>query len=168
LNDLFGTSHRFLGRAYTFQNQHQQAIIEYQSALKILTAQNDPRALEVSGFICEAFIRTGNFEMGLNQAYQVYDSYDANPLALALKKVDEYKFNVWRTGIFPRLVFALEELKVDYDKAKVKSYLEKSQKILTDQNKYAYRISEIKKIIRHCACPPLEGGTVTKVTKQSQ
>ncbi|MBP9818053.1 hypothetical protein KBC75_04915 [Candidatus Shapirobacteria bacterium] len=146
--NLSGASHRFLGRAYTFQNDHTHAKAEYEVAFEHLKHDNDPRYLEVTGFLCESLIRLDQVNEGLILAYQTFDSYDTDPQAITLKQVDEYKYNVWRTGIFPRLVFALNELKLDYDKAKVKQYLEKSEKLLTDQAKYAYRIDEIKKVIQ--------------------
>lgn len=140
---LEGTAYRFLGRAHSYQNDHPQAQKDYQVAYDILKQANDPRYLEVAGFLAETLIRTGQTEAGLSLAFNTFDAYDDAPAA-TLKKVDYYKWAVWRSGIFPRLVTALDELKIDYDHAKIRSYVEKSKTLLDDPVKYAYRIAEIE------------------------
>lgn len=144
LNELLGSSHRFLGRANTYNNQHEEAKTQYESSIDCLKKTNDIRYLEVTGFYCESLLRSGQVEAGLNQAYQLFDSYDTNPDATTLKHTDEYTWTVWRTGIFPRLVTTLDELSLDYDKTKMKAYLEKSQALLANQPKFNYRVNEIK------------------------
>ncbi|MBI2465460.1 hypothetical protein HYV64_04945 [Candidatus Shapirobacteria bacterium] len=145
LSELLGNSHRFLGRAYTYNGRHEEAKTEYQTAIDLLQKVQDPRYLEVSGFLAESLIRTGEVEKGLALAYEIFDKYDTDPLALTLQKADNYVYLVWRTGIFPRLQIALDDVQAVYDKAKLKSYLEKSQALLTDTDKFAYRLTEISK-----------------------
>lgn len=145
LDGLFGSSHRFLGRAYTYNEQHEDAKTSYQTALTLLQKDRDPRYLEVSGFLAESLVRTGNVEAGLSLAYEIFDKYDTDPLALTLQKTENYVYLVWRTGVFPRLQKALDESEAEYDKAKLKSYLGKSRSLLTDTDKFAYRIAEITK-----------------------
>ncbi|MFA5894510.1 MAG: hypothetical protein WC851_01925 [Candidatus Shapirobacteria bacterium] len=145
LTNLLGSSYRFLGRAYTYNDQHDAAKTEYQTAFDLLQTSQDPRYLEVSGFLAESLVRTGKVEAGLNLAYEIFDKYDTDPLALTLQKADNYVYLVWRTGVFPRLQKALDESDAEYDKEKLKSYLEKSRALLTDTDKFAYRITEITK-----------------------
>lgn len=149
LTDLFGSSHRFLGRAYTYNGQHDKAKTEYQTAIEILKTTEDSRFLEVSGFLAESLVRTSEVEKGLALAYEIFDKYDTDPLALKLQTDDNYAFLVWRTGVFPRLQKALDEVGAPYDKPKLKSYLEKSLAMLTDTEKFAYRITEIKDSLTH-------------------
>ncbi|MFZ2152969.1 MAG: hypothetical protein WAV41_02825 [Microgenomates group bacterium] len=147
LDQLLGASHRFLGRAYTYQNQHDQAKVEYETAIELLRKASDIRYLEVTGFLCESLIRSNQINEGLVLAYSTFDAYDTDPLAQTLQKVDPHTFIVWRSGIFPRLITTLEELKLDYDKVKVKKYLQKSQVILNNNPQYNYRLAEIKKTL---------------------
>lgn len=145
LDNLLGNSHRFLGRANTYSGQHKDAKTNYQTAIGLLQAAQDPRYLEVSGFLAESLVRTGEVEKGLSLAYEIFDKYDTDPLALTLQKADNYVYLVWRTGVFPRLQKALNESVTEYDKDKLKSYLERSRSLLTDTDKFAYRIAEITK-----------------------
>lgn len=147
LDPLRGKAHRFMGRAYTYANDHRSAETEYSTARDLLRQSGDPRYLEVAGFLAESMVRNGRASDGLSLAYQTFDEYDQPP-ALTLKKVDYYTWAVWRSGIFPRLIAALDELKIDYDKLKVKSYLDKSQEFLNDPQKFAYRVSEINSILQ--------------------
>lgn len=145
LNELSGSSHRFLGRAYTYNGEHESAKTEYQNAIEIFKTSQDPRYLEVAGFLAESLVRTKEVEKGLNLAIEIYNSYDTDPLALALWQKDEYAFIVWRTGIFPRLLTALNEVGAEYDKTLIKTYLEKSKTLLTDPDKFSYRLDEINR-----------------------
>lgn len=147
LDSLLGSSHRFLGRAYSYQSQHQEAQTHYQTAIDILTKDQDPRSLEVAGFLAESLVRNGEIEKGLALAYSTFDSYDSDPLAQILKKSDEYVFLVWRTGIFPRLVTALADTKAEYDHQRVGEYLKKSEAMLLDKSKFAYRVAEIARAL---------------------
>jgi len=147
LDDLLGSSHRFLGRAYTYNSQHESAKTEYQNAINLLQASQDPRYLEVAGFLSETLVRTGEVDRGLTLAIETFAGYDTDLLALTLQQKDEYVYLVWRTGVFPRLLVAFNEVQSEYDKTLIKTYLEKSKSLLTDPDKYAYRLDEIDRAL---------------------
>ena len=145
LTELQGDDFRFLGRVYDYKKDYSQAEKYYQQALGYFQNQNDPRVLEIKGFMSANLINQGKIEPGLTLAKKTYSEFDQTPL----KQSDFYTWAVWKTGIFPRVVKALIVQKVDFNKPEMKQFLETDQKLLLESDKnFQYRLDEIAETLK--------------------
>lgn len=140
LTDLLGDDLRFLGRVYDYNHDYPQAHTFYLQALDFYKKQNHPRVLEINAFICANLINQNKIDEGLSLAQKTYADFDQIPL----KQSDFYTWAVWKTGIYPRIVKALINQKVNFDHNEIKNILQNDQKLLTSPNyNFCLRLDEI-------------------------
>ncbi|HLD50737.1 hypothetical protein A3K34_03670 [candidate division WWE3 bacterium RIFOXYC1_FULL_40_10] len=156
IEDMFGGAYRFLGRAYTFVNDHEKAKECYETAINKYRGKDVKSKLEVSGFLADALIRLGKPIEGLHLAEKTYEEFHNSESGKNLKEEDYFTWAVWMSGIAPRVVKALLDTGIAIDKNRILSWLEKVKEELTNPTgvvrwgdpKFEFRINEIDSAIQ--------------------
>jgi hypothetical protein len=147
LNELVGDDTRFLGRVYDSKKDYPQAEVYYRQALTFYEPTNHPRVLEIKGFLSANLVNQGKVEEGLALAKHTYTDFDQN----TLKQSDYYKWAVWKTGIYPRIIKALVSQQAVFNHAEMISLLDESRLLLTNpqgdvtwgDKSFQFRLDEI-------------------------
>jgi tetratricopeptide (TPR) repeat protein len=154
LDEMLGTSYRFLGRCYTYDGDHDGARNMYLKSIEEIQKLKDKKQiLEIKGFLADSLIRIGKVIEGIDLAIQTFDEFENSEDGRKLKEDDYFTWAVWRTGIIPRIVGALKDTKAEFDKDSINEYLEKSEQTLNEKNEkvswgdpaFTYRRDEISK-----------------------
>lgn len=151
IEDMLGGAYRFMGRAATYANNHEEAKKYYETAIENYSGKNLKSKLEVGGFLSESLIRLGESEQGVEMAKKIYKDYYESEIGKALKEEDYFTWAVWMSGIAPRTVKALKETNADYDEQELTDWLEETKKELQNpsghpewgDSKFQIRIDEI-------------------------
>ena len=152
VDELKGTSYRFLGRCYFYTTEHNKSLREYRKAIKYLRKFEPKKILEINAFIPEPLILLGKTERGIKHAIKAFDAFDNTQTGKKLKKEDYVTWAIWKSGIFPRVSKALVQAGAQFDKKLLNLYLDKSFKILEKpegkitwgHDLFEYRMDEIK------------------------
>lgn len=152
LEDMAGGAYRFLGRGATYAGKHEKAKEYYETAISRYSGKNERSKLEVRGFLSETLVRLGEVEQGLDLAKKTYEDFFKSDLGKKLKEDDYFVWAVWMSGIPPRMVKALQDEGVDFDKKEMKEWLLEVKKELKDpsgevtwgDDKFQFRMDEIE------------------------
>lgn len=154
LEKMKGTAYRFLGNTYRYKKDYKKAQEYFEKALEAYQEQGDKGTLEIRGFIASTLVHNNNPEGGIKLALETFDAYETEEKAKKLKQNDYFTWAVWRSGIIPRLIEALEETNSEYDKETILEYLNESERILKEpegnitwgDNAFQLRVDEINKV----------------------
>ena len=151
IKSMEGLGHRFLGRGMTFKSDHKKAKECYQKAISKLYGENAKSKLEVSAFLFDAMIRLGDIKGGIKLAKKTYKDFHTSKIGKNLKKNDFFVWGVWMSGIAPRLLKALIEVRANFDKEEMATWLNEVKKELEDPSaakklagkSFQYRLDEL-------------------------
>lgn len=153
LENMKGTSHRFLGNIYRYKKEFKKAEEEFIKAFAEYQNNNDKGTLEVRGFIAYCLIQNGDTDNGIKLATETFDDFNNSEKGKTLKEKDYFTWAVWRSGIIPRVIEALIDTKSNFDKELITKYLDESEKILKNpegkitwgDSAFQLRLDEISK-----------------------
>lgn len=158
IESMLSTSYRFLGRVADYNENYEQAKEYYEKGLEIIEDKDDKtESLELRGFITFDLIMMGHAQKGIDEAKKLFADYTDSNIGKTLKSEDYVKWAIWISGIFPRVILALNEREFnDFNKEELRSYLERSEKYLTEPegeitwggpDPFKYRKGEHKKAL---------------------
>jgi tetratricopeptide (TPR) repeat protein len=153
LENMIGTSHRFLGNIYRYKKDFKRAEEEFIKAFAEYQNNNDKGTLEVGGFIAYCLIQNGDVGNGIKLATETFDDFNNSEKGKTLKEKDYFTWAVWRSGIIPRIVEALIATKTSFDEELITKYLDESEEILRNHegkitwgdSAFQLRLDEISK-----------------------
>lgn len=151
IEKLKATSHRFLGRTYTYKRDYLKAQEEYEKAIKFIEQkENKEQLLELNGFLAPTLLVNGKIQEGINLAIKTFNDFENLDIGKDLKEKDYYVWAVWRSGIPSRMIFAMKEAGIDIEKDKWKELLSTSEQLLNNPEgkvwgDFNHRLDEIKK-----------------------
>ncbi|EKE00159.1 MAG: hypothetical protein ACD_22C00082G0002 [uncultured bacterium] len=153
LEDKKATSHRFLGQLYRYKRDYVKAEMEYTAGISIFEGKQDVSALELKGFLACTMVLNSKVDEGVALAIKTFEEFDTDPAAIKLMEEDYYKWAVWKSGIIPRLVKALWDNNIQFDKVRLDKYLQESESVITNpkvkvtwgDDKFKFRVDEIAK-----------------------
>jgi len=151
IDDMAGGTYRFLGRAATYAGDHAKAKEHYEKAISKYSGKNLRSTLEVNGFIAEALIKMGSIQDGLKLAREAYDGFYNSELGNEIKEKDFFTWTVWMSGIPSRVCNALIEGGHEFDKEKMRGWLEETKEQLENpsgevtwgDHNFQFRIDEL-------------------------
>lgn len=136
LKEWESRAYRFLGRLENYKGEYWKSITAYKKALSLAKLDPEyvekgvPRWLELESMITAPLILSGQIKAGIELAKRAFKKYDTNLEAKVLKRKDYFTWAVWRSGIPIRVLAALEDKKVVYDKAEMLVWLERAESLL--------------------------------------
>lgn len=158
LDKMKGTSYRFLGNVYRYKKDYETAEKYFIEALMEYQKNDDKGTLEIRGFMAYCLIQNGEVHNGIKLALETFDNFETSEKGLILKEKDYFTWAVWKSGIIPRIIDALNETNnlvdnSEIDKKQLIEYLNKSEDILKNpqgeitwgDTAFQLRLDEIKK-----------------------
>lgn len=128
-------SHRFVGEVSMLSKDYRKAIEHFRPAIESFNQMDDPiertNALELSGFLAEALILSGQTQEGLRLARKTFVAYDSGDGALR-KEQDYYTWAVWKSGCVTKVWNAILNKRVpleDSTRSELIEMLNKADKI---------------------------------------
>lgn len=120
-------SGRFVGEAAMLEGDYEEAIsVLRRTVLQFETDVNPEQrvnALELRGFLSEAFIRSGKAQKGIKTGIKTFEDFNKG-LGLSLKKRDYYVWAVWKSGIVIKMWNAILDMGVELDESERKELLD--------------------------------------------
>jgi len=108
-------SHRFSGEVDMLSRRYKSAVRHFQTGVGLFEKMDRPEqrqnALELSGFLAEALVLSGNVEEGIILAKKTFRAYDEGDGAL-LKERDYYTWAIWKSGCMTKLWGAILDKKI--------------------------------------------------------
>lgn len=158
LDKMLGTSYRFLGNVYRYKKDYETAERYFIEALMEYQKNNDKGTLEIRGFMAYCLIQNGDTHNGIKLAIETFDNFETSEKGISLKEKDYFTWAVWKSGIIPRIIYALDETNnlvdnKEINKPQLMEYLNASEDILKNpQGKITWgdtafqlRLDEIRK-----------------------
>ncbi|EKE05734.1 MAG: hypothetical protein ACD_19C00182G0062 [uncultured bacterium] len=128
---------RFMGKVADYKKQYKKAINYYRKAGK---------NLEIEGFISYSTIMSGQTTIGYKLAKSVYKKFLDSKEGKELQKNDYNAWAIWMSGIAIRTVNALIDIKVNFNKQEIESWIKDTEKYLMKNDSFSYRKMEIKEL----------------------
>lgn len=136
LKEWESRAYRFLGRLENYRGEYKKSVAAYKKAISLASLDPEyvekgiPRWLELESMMTSPLILSGQVKTGVWLAKKTFKKYDTNLEAKRLKKKDYFTWAVWKSGIPIRVLAALEDKKVLYDKTEMLGWLNQAEALL--------------------------------------